>query len=79
MEKNMYKAFQVGSKKVQISILQFADDTIFFGEANMENVKTIKAILRSFELASGLKINFAKSCFEALANLIYGSNRQLII
>ena len=31
----------------------------------MENVKTIKAILRSFELVSGLKINFAKSCFGA--------------
>ena len=31
----------------------------------MENVKTFKAILRTFELASGLKINFAKSCFGA--------------
>ena len=31
----------------------------------MENVKTIKAVLRSFELASGLKINFAKSTFGA--------------
>ena len=29
----------------------------------MQNVKTIKSILRSFELASGLKINFAKSSF----------------
>lgn len=50
---------------MEISILQFADDTIFFGEANMENVKIIKAILRTFELISGLKINFAKSCFGA--------------
>jgi len=29
----------------------------------MQNVKAIKAILRTFELASGLKINFAKSSF----------------
>ena len=64
-DENMYKAYQVGSNKVEISILQFADDTIFFGKANMENVKTIKAILRSFELVSGLKINFAKSSFGA--------------
>jgi len=65
-EENMYKAFQVGSNKVEISILQFADDTIFFGEANMENVKIIKAILRTFELISGLKINFTwrRSLFE---------------
>ena len=61
----MYKAYQVGSNKVEISLLQFADDTIFLGEADMENVKTIKAVLRSFELVSGLKINFAKSSFGA--------------
>ena len=61
----MYKAYQVGSNKVEISLLQFADDTIFLGEADMENVKTIKVVLRSFELASGLKINFAKSTFGA--------------
>ena len=29
----------------------------------MSNVKAIKVMLRSFELVSGLKINFAKSCF----------------
>ena len=50
----------------EISILQYADDTIFFGEASMENVKAIKVILRTFELVSGLKINFAKNCFGAI-------------
>ena len=40
--------------------------TLFFGEATMQNVKVIKAILRNFELASGLKINFTKSCFGAV-------------
>ena len=40
--------------------------TLFFGEATMQNVKTIKAILRSFELVSELKINFAKSSFGAI-------------
>ena len=42
------------------------DDTIFFGEATMQNVKVIKKILRCFELASGLKINFAKSRFRVI-------------
>ncbi|XP_028186427.1 uncharacterized protein LOC114373081 [Glycine soja] len=62
---NMYKGYLVGSKKVDISILQYADDTIFFGEATMENVRALKATLRAFELISGLKINYAKSCFGA--------------
>jgi len=65
VEENMYKGFPVGCNNVSISILQYADDTIFFGEATMENVKAIKAIQRTFELVSGLKINFAKSCFSA--------------
>ena len=50
---------------MEISLLQYVDDTIFFGEATMENVRGIKAILRAFELASGLKINFVKSSFRA--------------
>ena len=65
VEESIYKGFSVGSNNVNISILQYADDTIFFGEACMENVRAIKAILRAFELVSGLKINFAKSCFGA--------------
>ena len=55
----------MGSNRVDVSILQYADDTIFFGETSQENVRAIKAILRIFEIASGLKINFAKSCFGA--------------
>jgi len=31
----------------------------------MANVAVIKTMLRSFEMVSGLKINFAKSCFNA--------------
>jgi len=37
----------------------------------MENVVAIKTILRVFELASGLKINFAKSCFG-----VFGQSQQ---
>ena len=56
---------------MNISILQYADDTIFFGEVVTENLMAIKTILRSFELASGLKINFAKSSFGA-----FGQSQQ---
>ncbi|XP_040864983.1 uncharacterized protein [Glycine max] len=63
--KFVYKGFLVGSNNVSISLLQYADDTILVVEASMDNVRTLKAILRAFELVLGLKINFAKSCFRA--------------
>jgi len=66
VEKNLFRGFPVGSNNVRVSILQYADDSIFFGEASMENVKAIKVILRTFKLVLGLKINFAKSCFGAI-------------
>jgi len=66
MEKKLFEGFSIGRNNVEISILQYVDDTIFFGEALMENVKAIKVILWSFELVSGLKINFAKSSFWAV-------------
>ena len=66
LDRNLYTSLLVGKNKIPVNILQYADDTIFFGEATMQNVKTIKSILRSFELASGLKINFAKSSFGAI-------------
>ncbi|KAL5146164.1 hypothetical protein HKD37_06G016039 [Glycine soja] len=47
-------------------MLQYADNTIFVGEAIATDVFTIKAMLRAFELASGLRVNFYKSCCGAL-------------
>ncbi|KAH1249782.1 hypothetical protein GmHk_05G013069 [Glycine max] len=37
------------------------DDTVFMGEALWDNVIVLKAMLRGFEMASRLKINFSKS------------------
>jgi hypothetical protein len=62
VEKNLFKGFIVGPDNVVVSHLQYADDTICVGEATTENLWTLKAILRGFELASGLKVNFWKSC-----------------
>lgn len=49
------------SQNLSISSLQFADDTIFFRDASMWNIMTLKSILQCFEMASGLKVNFYKS------------------
>jgi hypothetical protein len=43
------------------NLLQFADDTIILCDGTWVNLWVIKAILRSFELVSGLKVNFHKS------------------
>ncbi|GKV21933.1 hypothetical protein SLEP1_g31856 [Rubroshorea leprosula] len=60
VDKELYKGVEIGKDAVTVTHLQFADDTIFFGEASEQNVRTIKCILRTFELAAGLKINFGK-------------------
>ncbi|GKV26106.1 hypothetical protein SLEP1_g35459 [Rubroshorea leprosula] len=61
VEKELYKGVDVGNDAVSVTHLQFADDTIFFGEASEQNIRTVKCILRTFEMAAGLKINFGKS------------------
>lgn len=44
-----------------LSILQYADDTILFMEHDLDNAKNLKLVLSTFEQLSGLKINFHKS------------------
>ncbi|GKU94710.1 hypothetical protein SLEP1_g8163 [Rubroshorea leprosula] len=61
VEKGIYKGVRVGNEGVMVSHLQFADDTVFFEEATKDNIKVVKAIMRTFKLALGLKINFGKS------------------
>ena len=46
-----------------INILQYADDTVFVGEASWDNIIVLKSMLRGFEMVSGLRINYAKSQF----------------
>lgn len=58
---NLISGVQMGSNGPVISHLQFVDDTMLFCKNNLEELKVIKGILLSFELMSGLKINFAKS------------------
>jgi hypothetical protein len=55
-----FKGFKLNSD-ISISHLQYAGDTIFVGEACVENLWSMKAILRWFELISGLKVNLSKS------------------
>lgn len=57
-----YNPVKVGKDEVLVSHLQYADDSILFGEAKKENLEILKSVLWSFEWFSGLKINYRKSC-----------------
>jgi len=59
--KNLVESLKVEKKLVKINMLQYADDTLFFCEANIKSVFNIKVILNCFELAFGFKVNLLKS------------------
>ena len=56
----------MGSQKEEVNILQYADETLFFGAATKDNVRVLKIILRCFQMVYGLKINYAKSHFSCV-------------
>ncbi|MCH82956.1 LINE-1 reverse transcriptase like, partial [Trifolium medium] len=67
VDNSLFHGYKV-SNNIRFHTLQFAaDDTIIVGDGNWDNLWTIKTVLRSFEIVSGLKVNFYKS-------KIYGIN-----
>ncbi|CAK8566133.1 unnamed protein product [Lathyrus sativus] len=58
---NMLSQFMIHGQPT-VSILQFADDTLLIVDGSTSNIWAFKAILRAFELISGLKTNYFKSC-----------------
>lgn len=59
-EVGLFRGFQVRDSELEVTHLQYADDTLLIGEPTIQNLWTMKAVLRCFELASGLKVNFYK-------------------
>ena len=57
----LINGFEVGKDKVMVSHLQFADDTLFFLKNDDHSLDNLILLLNVFCLASGLKINMAKS------------------
>lgn len=64
--KGIFSGFNYGHSG-SASYLQYADDTLLLGEVSFDNMWVVKEVLISFEMASGLKLNFHKSC-------LYGVN-----
>ena len=59
--KGIFRGLSLGDDGSNISLLQFADDALFFGEWSKSNVRHLIHILDCFHDVSGLKINLDKS------------------
>lgn len=60
MEVSFFKPVEVGRDKVQVPILQFADDTLFLGDARNDNIAFLSKFINLLELTTGLTINRGK-------------------
>jgi len=60
LEERVVKGMKEGSNEVEISHLQFANDTILFLQEDEENFKNAISLLQAFEVVLGLKINRRK-------------------
>ncbi|GKA50964.1 putative RNA-directed DNA polymerase, eukaryota, reverse transcriptase zinc-binding domain protein [Tanacetum coccineum] len=58
---NLFQGVKIGSSKIRLSHLFYADDVIILSEWNQCDMDNIIRILNVFYLASGLKINISKS------------------
>lgn len=57
---NFLNAAEIGKDKIVLPYLQYADNSVFICNRGIDNIISIKRILRLFELMSGLKVNFHK-------------------
>ena len=56
----------MGRDRTRVSLLQFADDTIFFSKASLDHLQNLKIILLVFGQISGLKIHLEKSTISGI-------------
>lgn len=57
----LFRGVFVGSERIHVSHLQYADDTIIYGDSNVANAGNLMRIMKCMQNVSGLKINFKKS------------------
>jgi len=61
VQMGVFNGIQIGSRRVTVTHLQFADDTLIFCEPQLHSLQNIKKVLLSFQNFSGLSVNYAKS------------------
>ncbi|KAI3728414.1 hypothetical protein L6452_17050 [Arctium lappa] len=58
--KGLFKGIHFDNMGEEVSILQYADDTIFLGDWSRSNAANLVRILKCFQICSGLKVNMEK-------------------
>ena len=61
VQKKLFSGYTIGVDEVVVFHIQLADDTLMIDDMSLQDVLTMKSILRWFQLVSGLKVNFYKS------------------
>ncbi|XP_077242381.1 uncharacterized protein LOC143882877 [Tasmannia lanceolata] len=62
----LFEGFVIGCDRVEVSLLQFADDTILFCAPERNMISNLKATLRCYELVTGQRSNFRKPSLFAI-------------
>ena len=66
VEQGVWKPFPLKGNKASITHLMFVDDLILFGEANIETILAVKAVLHDFSMKFGLFFNLEKCTHASL-------------
>ncbi|GJS94540.1 RNA-directed DNA polymerase, eukaryota [Tanacetum coccineum] len=61
MDHGLFRGMSIGLNEYRLSHLLYADDVIFLGEWDENNIKNLITILNCFYLVSGLCLNLSKS------------------
>lgn len=77
-EQNMLRGIRVSRGAPTITHLFFADDSIIFTRASVQEANTIGHILREYEVLSGQKVNLAK-CKVSFSRRLDGGVRHSIL
>nr|XP_029145792.1 uncharacterized protein LOC114924687 [Arachis hypogaea] len=74
-KKGVLRMLEVGKGKVELSHLQFANDTILFCPCDLETISNYRRVLLGFELLSSLRINYDKIVLIGL-NMVDGETQR---
>lgn len=72
---NHIRGVKIGNGVPPITHLQFADDSLFFCQANARNCKALKEVFEVYEYYSGQKLNATKSMI-TFGSRVYGSTQE---